>query len=463
MIHFITDFLYPTLLVLFFFEICIFIHEYGHYRAARRRGLKVERFSLIGFGPKLVSWRRNDIEYCICWIPFGAYVVIPQLVTAEALEGKTEKKSEELPPASPRAKIAVAFAGPLFNFLLAVLIALLIWVVGLPMLVNPSVVGWVEPGSAEEKLGIQPGDRIVQINGREVKTWEQILIAVVTSRESQVRVALEHDGQRREVMLESKVIPQVGVKTINLYPEGRPFVREVLSDSPAEKAGVRADDKFLSVGGVPVTRTQQLIELISKRANQPTELRVLRDGKVVTLTAIPRLEGRVGRIGVSLGEQMEYEVMRPGPMPQQQFAEVLGLMGNTFYALLHHKETGVGPSSLSGPVGIVGGLWHEIVHGGVRRGLWFALLLNINLAILNLLPIPVLDGGHILFALVEAVRRKPLNTRFVHAAWTVFAVLLISFMLYVTFFDIRRLTAGRLRPVKPPPAEQAPAPAKQTP
>ena len=135
-------------------------------------------------------------------------------------------------------------------------------------------------------------------------------------------------------------------------------------------------------------------------------------------------------------------MVRPGPVPLQQFKDVVGLMGDTVYALAHHKQTGIGAKSLSGPVGIAGGWWFEIVHGGWRRGLWFAVLLNINLAIINLLPLPVLDGGHILFSLFEAVIRKPLNAKFVHATSVAFAVVLISFMLYVTFFDIQRL-AGR--------------------
>jgi regulator of sigma E protease len=147
---------------------------------------------------------------------------------------------------------------------------------------------------------------------------------------------------------------------------------------------------------------------------------------------------------------LEYEVIRPGPTPVQQFKDVLGLMADTLYAVVNYKRTGVGAKSLSGPVGIAGGWWLEIVNGGWRRGLWFAVLLNINLAIINLLPLPVLDGGHIVFATFEAIFRRPLNAKFVHATSTAFAVLLISFMLYVTFFDIQRLT-GRWSRSSPAP------------
>jgi regulator of sigma E protease len=153
-------------------------------------------------------------------------------------------------------------------------------------------------------------------------------------------------------------------------------------------------------------------------------------------------------------------VVRPGPTPVAQFAEVFRLMGDTVYALVHHKETGVGLRSISGPVGIAGSWWYQITRGGIRRGLWFAVLLNINLAIINLLPIPVLDGGHIVFSVVEVLRRRPVNPRLQHAAQMAFAVLLLSFMLYVTIFDIRRLIPDRSgpgdRPVRAVPARPAP-------
>lgn len=450
-IHVVSGIIYPGFLVVFFFGLTIFVHELGHFWLAKRRGMKIERFS-IGFGPKIWGFTKDGIDYRVSWFPFGGYVALPQMSPVEALEGRSETQGEPLPPAPPASKIIVAFAGPIMNLLLAVALACIIWQVGLPVPVNPSVVGWVEPGSLEEQLGIQPGDRIVQVNQRPVKTWMEIQRAVAISREPNVSVVIDRKGQHREFVLETEINPLFGVKTLNLYSQGRPFASEILPDSPAERAGMRAGDKFLSVEGVPVSSAQELRELLGKRTDMPTEIKVMRHGKVVTLIAIPQLDPteKVGRLGVRLGDELEYEVVRPGPTPVKQFQDILLLMGDTVYALVHSKQTGVGARSLSGPVGIAGGWWHEITRGGLRRGMWFAVLLNINLAIINLLPIPVLDGGHIIFSIVEAIRRKPLNARLVHAASVTFAALLITFMLYVTFFDIQRLTFGRFRPADPP-------------
>jgi regulator of sigma E protease len=443
--------IYPAILVVFFFGLTIFIHELGHFLVARKRGMVVERF-YIGFGRAIFSWKHNGVEYGVGWLPFGGYVALPQMSPMDTIEGKTENSAAELPVASPSSKILVAIAGPLMNICLAFLLATILWQVGLAKPVNPSFVGYVEPGSNEETLGIQRGDRIVKINGQDVKTWMDVQRMVALGLEPTVTVTFERKGEQFQKTLETEVNPAFGIKTINLYSQGRPFAAGFLDDSAAEKGGMKAGDKFVSVAGYPVTSAEELREKVGVRAGMLTDIKVLRDGQVVTLHITPALDPKekVGRIGVKLDEDIPYEVQRPGPTPFSQFHDVLSLMGDTVSALIHSKQTGIGAKSLSGPVGIAGGWWYEISHGGWTRGLWYAVLLNINLAIINLLPLPVLDGGHIVFSILEAIRRKPLNARFIHAASVTFAVLLISFMLYVTFFDIQRLTGGHLHLGKSP-------------
>lgn len=449
----ITDWVYPIFVVIFFFGLTIFIHEFGHFLMARRRGMKVERFS-IGFGPAIWKWTRDGVEYRISWIPFGGYVALPQMAPMEALEGKTETKPEELPPASPLDKTLVSLAGPLLNFWLAVLLACVLWVCGMPA--NPSVVGWVERGTPEEQSGIQPGDRIVQVNDQKVKTWGEMMEAVAFSRQSTVRLLVERGTRKLEFNLETRLNEKFKIKTLELYPRERPFARKVLTGFAAERAGIRANDRFVSVEGVPVHSKEQMIMLIGERTDQPTEIKVLRDGKLMALKAVPEFNKKAkgGRIGVELGDDLE--IVRPGPSPIQQFEEVIGSMVRLVKAFAHHKETGVGLSSVSGPVGISVFWWYAIVSGGVLMGVKIAVLLNINLAILNLLPVPVLDGGHILFSAIEAVIRRPLNARFVQVSQTAFAALLIGFMLYITVFsDIRRFF-----PEKPTTTETQPAPSR---
>jgi regulator of sigma E protease len=459
--NFISKGLYPAALVVFFFGLTIFIHELGHFLMARRRGMKVERFS-IGFGPKIWGWTKDGIDYRVSWIPFGGYVSLPQMAPMEAIEGKTESKAEELPPAAPSARIQVALAGPVMNLALAVVLSFMIWGFGLPMPVNPSVVGWVEPGSAEETAGIQPGDRIVKVDGRKVETWMQVNRAVALSRDPMVRLVIERGEQWLEFTVERKYNRYVGAKLLSLYPEGRPFVTEVYSNSPAQHAGLQVGDKFVAIEEVPITTARELIQIIGERADQPTEVRLMRDGQIIALTVVPQLPKHRDRamIGVGLGEDLEYLIVRPGPPPHQQFRDVFSMVRDTAYALWHHKETGIGIDSFRGPVGIGTGWWHEIRQGGLLRGIWFAIIINILLAIFNLLPVPVLDGGHIMFAVYEAVLRRPVNARFAYATSLLFAVVLIGFMLYITMRDIRRdlIPERRARPAPAETIEFEPAP-----
>ena len=452
----IADKIYPALLVAFFFGLTIFIHELGHFLVAKRRGMKIDRFS-IGFGPKIFGWKKDGVEYRVAWLPFGGYVALPQMSPMEAIEGKTDSPAEELPLAPASSKILVAIAGPIMNVVLAAMIACIIWRVGLAVPVNPPIIGLVEPGSREEQLGIHAGDRIVKVNGQDVKSWFNVQRLVALSLDSSVNVVIEQNDGPKEFLLETEVNRDFGVKTLDLYPEGRPFAKNILPDSPAEAAGVLPGDEFLAVDDVPVSTRQELIDFISKKPGEPVRLKLMRNGQMTAITVTPRLEPErnVGRIGVELEDRIAFEVTRPGPTPKTQFLEVAQNLGDTFYAIFHHKRTGVGISSFSGPVGIAGGWWYEIRNGGITRGLKFAVLINLALAVFNLLPIPVLDGGHIVFAIYESVFRRPLPARFVHAVSTAFAVLLISFMLYVTAFDFKRFFGFRFRPSeKPSPAHE---------
>jgi regulator of sigma E protease len=438
-IKIVTEYIYPGLLVLFFFGVTILIHEYGHFLVAKKRGMKIERFSL-GFGPAIWSWKKEGIEYRVSWFPFGGYVALPQMAPMEAIEGKSETPSEPLPPVSATAKIMVALAGPALNLMLAVVLATAVYYFGLPTPVNPNIIGIVEPGSREEQLGIREGDRVVQINGKPVKTWDEINFEVAVSPGPEVRAMIERAGKQHEYLLETEMVPAFGIKTINLLPEGHPYVGDVLPGTPAARVGLQKGDKFLSVEGVAVATQGQLRDLVGKRPDMPTKIKVLRDGKILALTVTPELDPqeKVGRMGVQLADQMEFQTIRPGPTPLVQFRDAFMQMGRTFNAILHFRETKVGIGSMSGPIGISVGWWSQIVYGGFLRGLWFAVIINIALAVFNLLPLPVLDGGHIMFALIEGAIRRPLNPVFMQRITMVFAALLISFMLYVTFHDIQR-------------------------
>jgi regulator of sigma E protease len=433
------NYLYLAAAVLLLFGAAVFVHELGHFLVARLCGMKVLEFA-IGWGPKVFSRKRDGIEYSWRWIPAGGFVKLPQMITSEALEGKAD---EEILPAPPLAKILVAVAGPTMNMVFAFVLATVIYLVGLPVAINPPIVGHVEENSDEFRKGIQEGDLIVQVDGKTVKSWQDVQMFVALARTNVLPVVIERHAKLTTNYLTANVNDAIGLKMLNLDARDHPVVAQVQSGSPAEKAGLKEHDRFVSFAGVPVVGQQQLVDVISKRGGEPSKVVVQRGHEVLSLTVTPKIineEKKTGRIGVVLTSDttLIYRVMKPGPKPWDLISEDWSKTVQTFTALLHHKETGVGAKDLAGPVGILTMLaaW---VNTDYRLALNFLVLLNVNLAILNLLPIPVLDGGHILLACIEKIRRRPINPRIIEYTTTVFAVLVISFMLYVTFFDVQRL------------------------
>jgi regulator of sigma E protease len=400
--------------------------------------MKVLEFA-IGFGPKVFSRIHNGIEYSWRWIPAGGFVKLPQMITSEALEGQAE---EPVPPASPWAKIVVAFAGPFMNVVFAFVIAVVIYFVGLPIAVNPPVIGQMDETSAEYAQGIREGDVVVSVDGKTIRSWQDVQFYAALARTNVLEVVTERNGARMTNQLATTVNDVVGLKLLNLDPRDHPVVAQVQADSPAAQAGLQENDRFVSFAGVPIVGQQQLIDLIRKCGGEPTRAVIQRGTNTVALTITPKIidpEKKIGRIGATLtsSSQVVYRVMKPGPKPLEQIQEVWDKTIQTFTALIHHKQTGVGAKDLVGPVGILAmlGAW---VHTDYRLALSFLVLLNINLAILNLLPVPVLDGGHILLASIEKIRRRPINTRIIEYTTTVFAVLLLGFFLYVTVGDLQR-------------------------
>jgi len=422
--------------VLLMFSASIFVHEFGHFLVARWRRMQIDEFA-IWCGPKIYSVTRNGILYS--WRlfpgPIGGFVKLPQMVTSDAVEGK----SQPVPPAPPSSRILVAFAGPLMNVVFAFVFATVIYFIGLPVLVNPAVIGHVPSDSPEGQMGIRQGDRIVAVSGKPVTSWEEINTITALARTNVFEVAIEREGVRTDYVLTARVHETVGLKWLNLDPYESPVVGAVETGMPAEKAGLRKGDHFVSFGGVPVISQEHLIELVKKSEGQLSKVVVERTGERLTFQVTPRYDPKTrrGRMGIVFAGGV-YQVVRPGPTPWAQFASVWEKTVGALTAVMNSRQTGVRASDFSGPVGILAAMAVE-TKTDYRLAMKFLVLLNVSLAVLNLLPLPVLDGGHIVLAVIERVRRRPLNPRIVEYATNVFGLLILSFFLYVTFFDFRRL------------------------
>jgi regulator of sigma E protease len=470
----ILNFIFILALVLSLFNVIIIVHELGHFLAARWRKLKVEEFG-VWFGKPLWKKEINGVVYSLGCIPAGGFVKLPQLAPMDAIEGAPESPRETLPPVSALDKIIVAFAGPLFSFGLAIVLACLVWVIGRPVseVETTTVIGFVEPGSPADKAGLQPGDRILEVDGHKVKRFVGMVNSVnwfvVRSEGETIPFKVERNGETLIINSgwkkeDTKGWERAGLRQVRIGPAMTPRVGEVQPGTPAAEAGLQPGDVITRVNGTAIFNPGALSDVIEKGPSTPVALEVKRDDSLLNFSIQPRnlvsTDGKETRPRIGIAWDPG-KLTLSHPSPVQQIVDSVTSIGNMLSALFSPKSD-VKAQHMSGPVGIMR-LYYSMFESeqGWRMAIWFSVFFNVNLAILNMLPIPVLDGGHILLAIIEKIRRKPVNVRVLEMVQSACALALFGYMLYVTFFDIQDLPWRHLKPKPDAPAEQVQAPAAE--
>ena len=444
--------LWSIFMIVLFFGGSIFVHELGHFLAARRRGVKVERFS-IGFGPALWKRRGKDgCEYRLSVLPLGGYVALPQLADLSAIEGESETDVTKLPPISYATKMIVFVMGATFNMLFAFALACVLWVVGQQTSEDLSTtrIGYItdtitlpdesEVTSPAREAGLQVGDTIKAIDGEKVKDWPDMMQNLVTSfgqtkdGRREAIFTIERAGQLLDITVYPRLVTEDKVRKVGIVAAYTPIVAEVPKTSYAENLGLKVDDKLIAINGTPLLNLRTLHDALQKKEPSSFVLKIKRGEETIDLTVpAERPKEAAGLFGASYRTTLGF--IHPNPF--EQIGNHAAMMARVFYSLIHpHSDINV--SKLSGPVGI-GKIFWDASEAGIRYVIWIAILVNVNLALFNLLPIPVLDGGQMLFATIGKLRGRALSINFVATAQSVFMVLLLSLIVYVSVFDIGRI------------------------
>lgn len=441
--------------VVVLFNLLIFVHELGHFLAARWRGLKVDRFA-IWFGKPIWKAKINGVEYVLGTIPAGGYVSLPQMAPMEVIEGKSETPSEPLPPISALDKIIVAFAGPLFSFGLALVFAFVVMGVGKPESETESTttIGYVEKDGPADKAGLRPGDKILSVDGKPVTKFggfgNSVTWMVVSSEGPVIHISAEREVDGQPKVMEFDPVPvkdptkpwqRSSLRQIKIQGAMSAIVAEVASNSPAARVGLKAGDQILAVNGTKIYFLDGLANYIEAHPGESLDLKVQRGASILNVAVTPEKPisppDEKPRIGIVWNPDGKWTLAYPSAFEQVRGS--VNAMVGTFSALFS-KKSDIKPQHLGGAVKILSVYYYLFdSENGWRQAIWFSVLMNVNLALLNLLPLPVLDGGHIMLALLEAVRRRPVSAKILGYIQTACAVLLIGYMLYIAFFDVQDL------------------------
>src|SRR4051812_43775943 len=440
---YLTNTLYTLLAFAFSLGVIIVVHEAGHLLVAKAFGVRVLTFS-VGFGKRLWGLRRGETDYRVSAVPLGGYV---------RLGGENP---EEVDPTDPREflnkprwqRILVYLAGPAANILLAILVFGIVFMVGIEVMSFPDmppVIGGIEAHSSAAQAGLQRGDRILTLKGERMESWQDVLLGVMGSPEQPVALTLQRGKQVLHATVTPKLVPRYEVGDLaGMLPMFRPHVIKIEPGEPAESAGFRPGDEIRAVDGRPVVDGQAFVDAISPRVGQRVEIQVLRDGRPLTLSVVPRNDNGKGRVGVYIGFYQRFGPSRAfvegARYSVQTVEQIFQILGKLFKRQISAKGTFAGPLEIAKQSG-------EAARLGFKYLLQLMGFISISIAVMNLMPIPILDGGQIFILMVEGVIRRDLSLRLKEVISQVGFVMILLLMFVVIYFDVmKNLPVGLGKP-----------------
>ncbi|HEX9114252.1 MAG TPA: RIP metalloprotease RseP [Nitrospirota bacterium] len=412
--------------------ILVFVHEFGHFIMAKRAGVRVEKFSL-GMGPKIAGFKKGDTEYVISALPLGGYVKMAGENPDEEPTGAPDEFQSKT--VWQRAKIAAT--GPLTNIVLAFLVMPLVFMVG-TYAEGPAKVGFVEKDSPAERAGFLAGDVIEEVNGRRISDWTKALSLIAVNPGTDVTVAIDRGGEKKVLVLRPETATELKIGMSGLVPDMPAEIGKLKPGFPAEKAGIKPNDKILAVNRQTIYHWNQFSTLVKDSGGRMLTLDVEREGKRLEVPVTPVQDG--GRYVIGVEPMMRLVFKKYGFFESLRlgFDKTIEAIDLTFITLKKLLTFSLSIKTLGGPV-MIAQMSGQAAAAGLSSFLSLLAMISISLGILNLLPIPVLDGGLILFLVIEAIRKKPVSRKVMEVSQSIGAAVLITLIAVVSYNDVMRM------------------------
>jgi len=423
---------------IFVLGVLIFVHELGHFMVAKGIGIRVERFSL-GFPPKMIGKKLGETEYLISWVPLGGYV----RMAGDNLEKPLTGAPWEFLSRTRWQRMLVIIAGPAMNYLFAFLLVWMILVFGGVATVDPTI-DQVMEGSLAERLGLEPKDRIVSLGDKPISTWDDIFQNLLRERGKTIPVRVERAGQIQQLVFDLSGLTREEIQELGIMPLVTTVVGDVEKNGPAYRAGIRSGDVIKAIDDVPVSRWSEMVDLIQDKPDTTISVRWRRGNRVYAASVktkvykVPDEHGNMRTLGfVGITSRIIFKKIG---IPRSALESIRWILEITKQIAFFIKGLITGEISarmVGGPIFIA-----QVAGQSARQGfpslLSFMALLSVNLTLLNMLPIPILDGGQLLILLVESVKRKSLTAKQRLVIQQLGLALIIFLIVFVLFNDVTR-------------------------